>query len=115
MKKVKLIAVSLLISVLSFGQSVNGVNVKDFNSDYIEIVGYEKLMSHKVMINVDYGQERKYFKSQVFRDENEKPVIFNGMIDAMNFFRKYGYEFKQAYVIGSSGMYVYHWLLEKSK
>ena len=115
MKKVSLLVmvVLMLFSTLSFSQSVNDVNVKDFNSEFIELVGTSKFMSNKVTISVDYGQERKFFKSQVIKDNNGIIVVFYGMIDAMNFFSKYGYDFKQAYTVSMGNNLVYHWLLEK--
>ena len=115
MKKILVVLTLMFAFAISDAQSVNDVKIKDFKTEYVQIVGISRFMSNKVTINVDYGQERKFFGSQIIKDENGNEVIFNGMIAAMNFFKKHGYEFKQAYVITVGNQNVYHWLLEKEE
>jgi len=115
MKKILVVLTLMFAFVISNGQSVNGIKVQDFKTEYIELMGESRFMSNNVTISVDYGQERKYFKNQIIKDEIGHVVIFNGMIAGMNFFTKYGYEFKQAYVVTVGNQNVYHWLLERKK
>ena len=113
MKKILVVLTLMFAFAISNAQSVNGVKVQDFKTEYVELLGTSRFMSNKVAISVDYGQERKFFKNQNIKDETGRVVIFNGMIAGMNFFKKYGYEFKQAYVVTVGNQNVYHWLLEK--
>lgn len=50
-------------------------------------------------------------------DENGNVIVFNSMIDAMNYMGNLGWEFEQAYVVtvgsGSTSSLVYHWLLSR--
>jgi len=82
--------------------------------DYCEIVGTSRLLSTKVTVQIDFGQETKIFADNRYKDENGKPIVFNSMIDAMNFMGKQGWEFVQAYAVtmGDSGS-VYHYVLKK--
>ena len=46
-------------------------------------------------------------------DENGEKLVFNSMVDAMNFMGELGWEFQDAYVITVGQQHVYHWLLAK--
>lgn len=83
---------------------------------YAELLGFQKgLFSKKVKVNVDFGQEVSFWKQGNMRlvSEDGKDIVFNSMIDAMNFMGKNGWAFEQAYVVTESGQNVYHWLLSK--
>ncbi len=88
--------------------------------EYCMILGYGRFFSHKLTITIDFGQEIKIWGKGIFipKDENNKPIVFNSMIDAMNFMNLYGWLFVNAYVItedlGILGKQnVYHWLLKR--
>jgi hypothetical protein len=117
----KLTALTLCLIVLGFSnvfsQTVNDIPIKDIDVDYIQIVGTSKLLSNKVTIEIDFGQENKYWsaKDTQVKDENGKLVVFNSMIDALNFLNKNGYEFVDAYAITIGNQNVYHFMLKKKK
>lgn len=118
-KKLLFIIFYLTISFVTNAQTVNDIPVKDIDVDYVQIVGTSKLFSNKLSIEIDFGQENKFFSSDKdtrVKDEKGKNMIFNSMIDALNFMTKNGYEFVQAYAfaIGSS-QNVYHYLLRKNR
>ena len=109
-----LTAVSFLPSM---AQTVNGVPLKEIDVEHIQIVGVSKMMSSKVTIHIDFGQRNKAFnnKDTEIRDENDKAVEFNSMIDALNFMSANGYEFVQAYAFAlGQGPNVYHFLMKRS-
>lgn len=80
---------------------------------YCKIVGVQKFLSTKVVIALDYGQERKMFKSDAVRDENGKVQSFNSMIDALNYMGEKGWECIQTYTVTHSGQTTFHYLLKK--
>ncbi|MDD6773203.1 MAG: hypothetical protein PUD85_04550 [Bacteroidales bacterium] len=84
---------------------------------YCELVGTQRLLSTKVTVEVDFGQQSKFFADNRLVDEKGQVVVFNSMVDAMNYMGELGWEFEQAYVVtfgsGSSSSSVYHWLLSK--
>lgn len=116
----KFIFTTLILFALSlpqvFSQSINGVPLKEIDTEYLRIVGYSKLMSNKVTIELDFGQRDKIWNSKDTRlvDENGKSIVLNSMVDALNFVSKSGYEFVQAYAFAVSNQSVYHYLMRKT-
>jgi len=86
---------------------------------YCEIVGNESLLSSKLKIDIDYGQDVSFwYQDRRLKDENGKSIKFNSMVDALNYMGALGWEFVQAYVVTttySGGQYnnVLHWLLKR--
>lgn len=93
------------------------VSAQDKYLAYAELLGYQKgLFSNKVKVNVDFGQNVSFWKAS--RDmrlvtEDGKDIVFNSMVDAMNFMGRCGWKFMQAYVVTEGTQNVYHWLLSK--
>jgi hypothetical protein len=125
MKKVVCFLMVVFSVVSANGQSVNGVNLKDIDTPYLLIMGVGKLLSPRVSVEVDFGQKvsSKFFKDNKevkILDENGKLVEFNSMVEALNFFTMYNYEFVNAYAITVNSMTggtqnVYHWLMKKKE
>lgn len=115
MKHLICILFAAMISVSAFAQ--DNLKTKEV---YCEIVGTGNLTGTKVKIEIDFGQENKFwtqYKDKFLVDENGKPVKFNSMVHAMNHMSKLGWRFKQAIVASeASGMgkqNVYHFILGK--
>lgn len=86
--------------------------------EYIQIVSTSKMLSNKLTINIDFGQFHKSFsdKETMVLDENGKKMVFNSIIDALNFMDKNGYEFINAYDISSSNSHhTYGYLMRRKK
>ena len=110
------LGLSTLVSANS--QTVNDIPIKDIDVEYVEIVGTSKVLSSKLTIEIDFGQENKLFSSSKdtrVKDVDGRNMVFNSMIDALNFMTKNGYEFVQAYAVVIGSQYVYHYLLRKRK
>ena len=118
MKTKLLIFAFALVAFATQAQTVNGVLVKDIEATHIEIVGTATFMSNKVKITIDFGQMTRFWsmdgKLNKIVGEDGKAIKFNSMIDALNFFTKYGYTFLQAYTVTIKTQNVYHYLLTKS-
>lgn len=56
-----LLTIALFVFTLTaaFSQTVNDVPIKDIDVEYVQIVGTSKLLSNKVTIEIDFGQENK--------------------------------------------------------
>lgn len=82
---------------------------------YCEVVATPKLLSSKVTIDVDYGDERSFWKDNRLRDEQSgKLKKFNTTIDALNYLGKQGWKLVNAFPIyTSSNTQVYHYVLRK--
>jgi len=110
MKKLIGLALIVLFSHNLFAQE----NTNSKNGDsyiYCEILGTQKLLSNKVSVNIDFGQNTRFGEDTRLRDESGKVVVFNSMVDAMNWMGGQGWELVQAYVFPSPGFFEYHWLI----
>ena len=108
MKKLTITIAAILIAISSYSQTVNGLEISSIESEYMEIIAISKLMSNKVNISLQFGQEDKMFKMKdsALLDANGKQVKFNSVTDALNFFNEVGYEFIDRVVVtGNYGMY----------
>lgn len=108
MKKILISICAILVGLVCYGQE----------KVYCEIVGTMKILSGKVSVSVDFGQQ-SYYRDNRLVDENGDVMTFNSMVDAMNYMSTLGWEFEQAYVVtmgaGNTASNVYHWLLSKYK
>ncbi len=98
--------------------TINGIPIKDIDVEYAQIVGFSRLLSSKISVRLDFGQERTLFGSRratQLIDENGNPINFTSMIDALNFMHQQGYEFVQAYAETINDEHVTHYLLRKKK
>ena len=82
---------------------------------YCEIVKSDP-HKDKISIEIDMGQ---HLKDGWFTDKNKwlvnhrnKPLLFNSMIDAMNYLGQMGWIFQQAYVVPDGTDNVIHWILK---
>jgi len=118
MKKFLILSFSLVLCFSAVnGQTINGNPIQDIDTEYIRIVGFSKLLSNKVTIQIDFGQQDKIWKMKDTQllDKDGKPVVLNSMVAALNFMSENGYEFVQAYAFVISNQNVYHYLMRKQK
>lgn len=119
MKKLSASIIIVLFTMINAqSQTVNDVPLKNIDVEYVEIVGTARVLSTKLTVQIDFGQENKLFSSDKdtrIKDVDGRNMIFNSMIDALNFMTKNGYEFVQAYAVLVSNQNVYHYLLRKKK
>ena len=80
---------------------------------FCEIVGTQSILTMKVVIDIDFGQQSKSAADHRLTDENGKSLKFNSMIDALNYMGELGWEFEQAFAITHANSNVYHYLLSR--
>lgn len=81
---------------------------------YCEVVATSRLLSNKVTIDVDYGEERSIWKNYRLKDDEGKFKKFNSVIDAVNYLGKGGWKLVNAFPISTgSGPMVYHYVFKK--
>jgi hypothetical protein len=111
----------IVITIFSiFCISLKGQNIKTDSTKftYCELVGMQRLLSTKVTVEIDFGQRTTFFSDKRYKDPvTGKPIVFNSMVDALNYMGKDQWEFVQAYTItysvGTNSQNVYHFLLKK--
>jgi hypothetical protein len=115
MKKVLLIT-ALFLSFLNGNAQTETKELNDVTPKFVycEMIGTQKLLSTKVTIFIDFGEEMKTWKDNRVMDEvTGKAQSFNSMVDALNYMGEQGWEFAQAYSVTVGQQNVYHWLLKK--
>ena len=81
---------------------------------YCEVTATGKLFSNKVTVDVDYGEERSFWKDHRLKDEDGRLKKFNSVIDALNYLGKQGWKLVNAYpVYNGSSSNVYHYVFKK--
>ncbi len=82
--------------------------------EYCMIMGYGRIFTNTLSISIDFGQFRSVWNSTDFlKNTDGKKIIFNSMIDALNYMNGFGWEFVNAYTITKSNQNVYHWVLKR--
>mgnify|MGYP003582493613 CR=1 FL=1 len=108
---------ALSFNLASFGQTINGIPIKELNADYLQIIGTSRFMSSKLNISIDIGQRTKLFSNNNetarIKDENGQVLIFNSIIDALNFMSANGYDFVSANILTQDDSNVYYYLMKK--
>lgn len=98
----------LVCSLNSFSQDTTKVE------QYCEVVATGRLFSSKVTIDIDYGEERNFWKDHRLKDEEGKLKKFNSVIDAINYLGKIGWKLVNAFPVSSgNGPMVYHYVFKK--
>ena len=110
MKNIIIIAMFLFASLSSFSQAST-----DKVEQYAEVVATPRMLSNKVTIDIDYGEERSIWKDHRMKEDNGKLKKFNTTIDALNFMGKEGWILVNAFpvTVGSNSQ-VYHYVFKKS-
>ncbi len=108
MKKLLLIFSFILLGFHSYAQ-------EQTRFVYCIIEGNTKFMSNKVTVRIDFGDNMGAYADNRMKDpKTGKPMVFNSMVDALNFMGKQGWEFVQAYADMNAGTTtLYHFLMKK--
>ena len=112
-KLIILFIISVGFIAPSRAQTINGVKIKNIKVPYLEIIGTQDLQLASVNIKVDYGQMAARAKMYKVLDDNGNRMGFNSMVDALNFFAKYGYRLVTAYEVIHENRATYHYILKK--
>ncbi|MFK7947364.1 MAG: hypothetical protein AB8G11_07240 [Saprospiraceae bacterium] len=116
MKELILAVCMMAISISAYSQvNVDGIDINEkADLEYVQIVGSAKL-NGQVIIVIDYGQKRKFFKPSVIKNSEGKTQTFNSMIAALNFMSSNGWEYVNSYAVTVGNSNVYHYLLKRSE
>jgi hypothetical protein len=108
MKKLFIITLFILGSLHLFAQT-DSVKVEQF----CQLIATPRLLSNKVTIDIDFGDEKKFWSDTRLRAYDGKVRKFNTIIDAMNFMGKEGWSFINAYPVKFGDSEVFHFAFKK--
>jgi len=81
---------------------------------YCEVVATRRVLSSKVTVDIDYGEERSLWKDNRVKDEEGNIKKFNSVIDALNDLGKLGWKLVNAFPISTENSpKIYHYVFKK--
>lgn len=111
MKRIILVAF-LAVSFSTFAQQKDSTRVEQ----YCRLIAQNRLLSNKVNIDIDYGEERKLFSDKRLRDEETgKLKKFNTVVDALNYMGSQGWILVNAFPVSDgTNNFTLHYYFKKS-
>ena len=94
---------------MAWGKEPNKLNMNSLTSEYLEIIGSGA--GGPAIIIIDAGVPEKKFG--VIIDDNDTEHTFSTMIEALNFFNRYGYELVNAYGVAAGMMVQSNYVIRK--
>jgi len=108
MKKVLIIAIILLCSRASIAQ-YDTSKVEQ----YCQVIATPRLLSNKVTIDIDFGEEKSFWRDTRLKTDGGKIKKFNTVIDALNYMGMEGWIFINAYPVRMGETDIYHFAFKK--
>ena len=118
MKKIMILIAALCVSVTAFAQNSSEAPARTFKV-YCEIVtAYSAgLFTERTTVNIDFGQQTDFWESdKELLDETGRPIVFNNILDALNYMGERGWELVQEYfdISYKTDNPRHHWVLCKT-
>ncbi len=108
MKKVFILSIVLLASFASFAQS-DSFKIEQ----YCQVIATPRLLSNKVTIDIDFGEQKSYWRDERLKTYDGKLKKFNTIIDALNFMGKEGWFFINAFPVTNGTTTIYHFAFKQ--
>jgi hypothetical protein len=108
MKKTAFIILILFINSSLFAQTDTSKI-----EQYCQVIVTPRLLSNKVTIDIDFGEEKSYWRDNRLKTYEGKLKKFNTVIDAMNFMGKDDWKFINAYPVINGNTTIYHFAFKK--
>lgn len=108
MKKTILTGIIFVMPFLSFSQ-IDPPKIEQ----YCEIVATPRLLSNKVTIDINYGDEKSIWKDTRLKNDEGRLKKFNTVIDALNYMGKDGWIFINAFPVINGTTQIYHYIFKK--
>jgi len=108
MKKIVIISIALLNSFVSNAQTDSSTA-----EQYCQVIATPRLLSNKVTIDIDFGDEKSFWRDNRLKTDAGKLKKFNTIIDAMNYMGREGWVFINAYPVITGATTIYHFAFKK--
>jgi hypothetical protein len=80
---------------------------------YCQVIATPKLLSNKVTIDIDFGEEKSFWRDTRLKTDGGKIRKFNTIIDALNYMGKEGWIFINAFPVRMGETEIYHFAFKK--
>jgi hypothetical protein len=108
MKKVLIMSIVLLSSVV-----LNAQCDTSKVEQYCQVIATPRLLSNKVTIDIDFGDEKSFWRDTRLKTDAGKLKKFNTIIDAMNYMGREGWIFINAFPVRMAETEIYHFAFKK--
>jgi len=108
MKNILIITIVLFSSVVTRAQTDTSKV-----EQYCQLIATQKILSNKVSIDIDFGEEKSYWRDTRLKSEDGKIKKFNTIIDAMNYMGRDGWIFINAFPVHWGETEIYHFAFKK--
>jgi len=108
MKKLLVFGIFLITSLISNAQA-DSSKVEQ----YCQVIATPRLLSNKVTIDIDFGDEKSFWRDTRIKTDAGKLKKFNTVIDALNYMGKEGWIFINAYPVRMADTEIYHFAFKK--
>ncbi|HZW69425.1 MAG TPA: hypothetical protein VFF57_01070 [Hanamia sp.] len=104
---------ALIIMILFTASSLFAQTDTSKIEQYCQVIVTPRLLSNKVTIDIDFGEEKSFWRDNRLKTYQGKLQKFNTVIDAMNFMGKDGWIFINAYPVTNANTTIYHFAFKK--
>ena len=108
MKKVLIICIVAFSSLLSNAQADTSKV-----EQYCQLIATPRLLSNKVTIDIDFGEEKSFWRDSRLKSYDGRFKKFNTIIDALNYMGRDGWIFINAYPVRFGETEIYHFAFKK--
>lgn len=108
MKRTFILYLALINSLASFAQADTSKV-----EQYCQVIASPKLLSNKVTIDIDFGEEKSFWMDTRFKTDAGKLKKFNTIIDALNYMGSKGWIFINAFPVRMGETEIYHFAFKK--
>ena len=108
MKITVILYLGLFISQTSFAQTDTSKV-----EQYCQVIASPKLLSNKVTIDIDFGEEKSFWMDTRLKTDAGKIKKFNTIIDALNYMGSLGWIFINAFPVRIGETEIYHFAFRK--
>ena len=108
MKKLIIISVVLLSSIVSDAQTDTSKV-----EQYCQVIATPRLLSNRVTIDIDFGEEKSFWRDTRLKTDGGKIKKFNTIIDALNYMGREGWIFINAFPVRMGETEIYHFAFKK--
>ena len=108
MKKL-LVIIFVLFSSLIANAQADTTQVEQ----YCQVIATPRLLSNKVTVDIDFGEEKRFWEDTRLKTDAGKIRKFNTVIDALNYMGVAGWTFINAYPVRKGETEIYHFAFKK--
>ncbi|HMJ45986.1 MAG TPA: hypothetical protein VK498_01565 [Ferruginibacter sp.] len=106
---------STLIASIALFSTLAGFAQADTSKveQYCQVIASPRLLSNKVTIDIDFGDEKSYWRDNRLKSYDGRLKKFNTVIDALNYMGRDGWVFINAYPVTMGTSTIYHFAFKK--